>query len=170
MAVEPSKPATKTAASNRNPVADDLAKASEPGLESSGSLTETADVGVANTRHSEAQVTPEAPLFVAGNDFPDASAVAPEKALVEVAPSVVPDAGKSALYEAVLLKAPHLDKAFADRFNLPEEYLVAVANGSTPPPPWVPENDLTELHFAGGSWSVVGKGVNPTAPGNAISR
>jgi hypothetical protein len=72
--------------------------------------------------------------------------------------------------EAVLLKAPHLDEAFARRFNLDEDYLVSVANGSTPPPPWVPENDLTELHFTGGSWSVTGKGVNPLAPGNAISR
>ena len=72
--------------------------------------------------------------------------------------------------EAVLLKAPHLDEAFAQRFGLSEEYLISVAQGGTPPPPWVPENDLTELHYLGGSWSIVGKGVNPLADGNAISR
>jgi hypothetical protein len=86
---------------------------------------------------------------------------------VEVSPGVVPDAGKSKLFEAVLLKAPHLDAAFASRFDLPDEYLVKVANGEAPPPPWVPENDLTELVFEGGSWSVVAKG-NPA--NNAISR
>lgn len=160
---------TATGAS-KSPVAKELAKASEPESKQAGSLTETADVGVANTKHSEAQVEPEPSAFVAGQDFPDAGAVAPEKALVEVAPSVVPDAGRSALEEAVLLKAPHLDRAFAARFGLDEAYLVQVANGEVPPPPWVPENDMTELHYAGGSWSVVGKGVNPVAPGNAISR
>lgn len=104
---------------------------------------------------------------VAGQDFPDASAVAPAKALVEVSPGVVPDAGKNALMEAVLLKAPHLDAAFASRFNLDDDYLVGVAQGAIPPPPWVPENDLTELRFEGGSWSVTAKG-NPAS--NAISR
>lgn len=169
-----SKPAAKTAVSrnddNKNtPVANELANASEPESRTKGSLTETADVGV-DGRHTDAQVESEPPAFVAGQDFPDASAVSPEKALVEVAPSVVPAEGRSALQEAVLLRAPHLDAAFAARFGLDEAYLVGVANGEIPPPPWVPENDMTELHYTGGSWSVVGKGVNPKAPGNAISR
>lgn len=60
--------------------------------------------------------------------------------------------------------APHCDAAFAARFDLDDDYLDQVARGEIPPPPFVPENDASELHFRAGAWVITAKGVDPDEP------
>jgi hypothetical protein len=62
------------------------------------------------------------------------------------------------------------DPAFVKRHGLTEEYVEAVRRGEIPDPPYLePDNDETELHFAGGSWQITRKGMAP-GESTAISR
>lgn len=61
-------------------------------------------------------------------------------------------------FDAAKAKAPSLTREFCEKFGLDEAYLANIAAGLTPPPPFIPENDVTELHHDNGVWFVTAKG------------
>lgn len=65
------------------------------------------------------------------------------------------------VFEAARTKAPSLTKEFVAKHKLDDDDLMEIAVGSQPPPPFVPENDFTELHRTGGGWTVTAKGAKP---------
>jgi hypothetical protein len=71
------------------------------------------------------------------------------------------DQPDASLFDRAKLKAPNLTPEFVSSYKLDDDYLERVARGEEPPPPYIPENDVTELHYLGGSWSITAKGDKP---------
>jgi hypothetical protein len=77
---------------------------------------------------------------------------------------------KADLLTAAQIRAPHLDQAFVDKYDLDDEYLRALARGEISPPPHT-TNPEVELHLTPGGWQLTPAGVAPEDVGkDAISR
>lgn len=71
------------------------------------------------------------------------------------------------LLERAQKRAPQFTKEYVEAFDLPDEYLEAVANGSEPAPPVVGPAHTVDRYLTPGGWVSVPPGVDPAAtPGS----
>ena len=75
------------------------------------------------------------------------------------------------LRDAARLKAPSLSDEYVKAYNLDDDVLRNIANGTVPPPPAIGPLHTADLYLTPGGWQQTPPGVKPEDVGkNAISR
>lgn len=75
------------------------------------------------------------------------------------------------LLTAAQRRAPSLSQEYVSAFDLGDDELRAIADGTVPPPPAIGPLHTVDLHLTPGGWQITPPGVKPEDVGkNAISR
>jgi len=93
---------------------------------------------------------------------PAHSSPAPAKAESKPEPEV--KAKDSGALERAQEKAPNLTAAFVAKYEIDDDELAAIADGLTPPPPFVKDGSDSELHRTDGGWMSTHKGMTGDEP------